>query len=158
MTSTMVKDPMERTHGNEPDASTITEQTPEMLIERHKPWAREQLTVLEQYSENWDGYNAAIPSDEVILAAIGLLASLRAFFSVLEPTVNPIHDGGISLEWEMGSESLEIEIESGKAIYLYKNRANQVRRSGCITAEDTEVSEGLLLALKLMFSPSIHCD
>jgi len=70
-----------------------------------------QLTGLEQ---NWDGY-CARPIDGRAIAAAARLVGVLSSSGFPQPEIFPVADGGVQLEWCIGTMELEIEIEPGAA-------------------------------------------
>ncbi len=67
---------------------------------------RARLDELRSLANNWDGYGAVAPKDEVV-DAVAIFC--RRSISNPNTVINPTCDGGIQLEWQNGSKRLEIE-------------------------------------------------
>lgn len=73
---------------------------------------------LMRLAPNWDSYGARPIRKESLGAAIHLLAKLLEDDTVV-PSVVPVRDGGIQLEWHASGRSVEIEISSNDHAYVY---------------------------------------
>ncbi len=125
------------------------------IIKPHLSWAQEQVAPLSTYGKNWDGYNADPVHARALVISILLLASMKSTFDIGAPCVNPVRDGGVSLEWEKDNKYLEIECcppnpfsQQHIANYLFDSHEGEIK-SGPITEES---AQALFEVLSLIFS------
>jgi len=92
-----------------------------------------ELNAYKNLEDNWDGYGAPPIPEEIITKAIGLLLYIYSVFPDLEGlSVAPTPDESITLEWYIGKNCKEMNIE----VYA-KNKANVILSFPI----NTEVSE-----------------
>jgi hypothetical protein len=74
---------------------------------------------------DWDGYEARRIDGRAIAVAAGLVHALSRGTALLQPEIFPVADGGVQLEWCIGTMELEIEIEPGasSAVFVGDDRA-----------------------------------
>ncbi|NQT40046.1 MAG: hypothetical protein HQ581_21315 [Planctomycetes bacterium] len=89
------------------------------------PWiedARRQFQAIAELPCNWDGDNALPPKRGVIDGGFCLLVCLSCGGDISKPHINPTRDGGVQMEWEVGTRSFEIEVVGlGAASYFYQD-------------------------------------
>jgi hypothetical protein len=76
--------------------------------------------------DGWDGHRAKPITEEAVGSTIGLVFALCDDLS-LPPQFFPLPDGGVQIEWHVGGEAMEVEIDrSGDAHGLATDRAGAV--------------------------------
>lgn len=74
-------------------------------------WAQTIVEPLTKVTQNWDGYGGAKPNSESLQASLELLAELRDRLSIQAPYISPTRNGGVLLNWQVGTSELEIQLE-----------------------------------------------
>ncbi len=90
---------------------------------KNKYWKKlcmKKIDEFEQFEDNWDSYDA-LPFKK------GYLDFIRSFIEDLrndipQPSVVPINDGSIQLEWDVNGKHLEMEITKTKKIMWLKDK------------------------------------
>ena len=72
------------------------------------------LRDLSQLPKDWDGYGADQIHEQIPFRALGVLGEVMDFDSPA-PSVVPLSDGGIQLEWHRHGRNLEIEFPTDAA-------------------------------------------
>jgi len=80
--------------------------------ERKKLCLVEIINEISQLEENWDGYGALKISQSVIRNTLLIIESIRLFPQFLDPSITPLANGTISLEWETNQGVAYLEIGS----------------------------------------------
>jgi hypothetical protein len=79
----------------------------------------DKLQHVSQLAENWDSYGGQAPSDESIYTALAVLSRiLRGESSA--PTLVPLSEGGVQIEWHGDGEELEIRIGANGEISAFR--------------------------------------
>lgn len=100
-----------------------------------------RLDYLRTLGDNWDGDGAAAISSDVIDAVERFC---RGCISAPVPAANPTPDGGVQLEWHIGSRSLEIEFEpSGIVGYICWDRDSHWDREGELSVPSTDATASM---------------
>jgi hypothetical protein len=105
-----------------------------------------QLESLSSLEKNWDGYGAAAPRPEVVLAAIKFIRHLAANSVISAPHVSPTRTGGVLFEWERDPYHLEVQFVSKDAAsfaYLDSNTNQSV--TGALFTDDQDATFYALL-------------
>lgn len=88
--------------------------------------------------KGWDGHRAKPITEEAVESTIGLVFALCDDLS-LPPQFFPLPDGGIQIEWHVGGEVVEVEIDaSGDAHALVTNGTGAVIVDKAIEPADVE--------------------
>ena len=83
--------------------------------------------------ENWDSYGGRKTSDELIVQALDVLTHIMELNSPV-PSVVPLGDGGLQLEWHRKQQDLEIVFHlDAVPTFFYQNRRTQKEREGFAT-------------------------
>lgn len=99
----------------DPIVAKLTLRSGEIRVETGKPepeWLYPVLDKLQQLSklgDNWDSYHAQPVSDSAIFAALVVMAHVLKDGSTA-PTIVPISEGGVQMEWYGNGEELEIRV------------------------------------------------
>lgn len=102
-----------------------------------------RITELLQLPSNWDGYGASEVRTEVARRALTSLLSLLDDDSPT-PSVVPLSDGGLQVEWHRHSRSLEIEFPaSGSASFYFYGGTSDEESEGLLPASNNEFRECL---------------
>ena len=88
-------------------------------------WQRptvESLQDLLQLPRNWDGYGASQIQEQIAQKALMVLVEVMEN-NAPAPSVVPLSDGGIQVEWHRQGRNLEIEFPAGEApgFYYYED-------------------------------------
>lgn len=73
--------------------------------------------------ENWDSYGANQIVETSALVSINLIFQLLTK-NIPEPSVVPINNGGIQIEWHMRNIDLEIEVQPTSIVSVYMDDLN----------------------------------
>ena len=86
-----------------------------------KPTVQSLLDLL-QLPQNWDGYGAVQVQEQIALKALMVLVEVMER-DAPAPSVVPLNDGGIQVEWHRRGRNLEIEFPAGEApgFYYYED-------------------------------------
>jgi hypothetical protein len=76
-----------------------------------------QLNALLSLQDRWDGYRARPVTSEAVDSAVRV-AFVVADDQTLPPQIFPLNDGGVQLEWRVGGEELEIEVDGAGEIHV----------------------------------------
>jgi len=106
-----------RVDSYEPASSSLTSRTAApvvtMKVGYAAAWFRDAIDRLEDLASlapGWDSYGAKSVAADMALAAVKFLAAVAAAApSVHEPSIVPLSDGGIQVEWHRGGIDLEVE-------------------------------------------------
>lgn len=104
-----------------PQAAATVETGPLHVFLGGAPWARIVVSRLERLAtleKNWDAEGAASPSSAAFLESLDLLADLMER-DTPPPAIVPTSQGGLSLEWHSGTQSIEVEVPSRGAPTVY---------------------------------------
>ncbi len=97
------------------------------------------ITELLQLTPNWDGYGAAEVRQEVAAKALETLWNLLDNGSPT-PSIVPLNDGGIQVEWHRHGRSLELEFPaSGAASFYYYEDATDDESEGLLANSIAEL-------------------
>jgi hypothetical protein len=114
----------------------------------------EQLQAMRQLNENWDGYGAAVPRDDVIEVAaefVNLMEALLRKRSAMPPVihVSPTRTGGILIEWEDAEMQHEVEINPDRSFgFLHLHKASgRIETRKLFPGADAVVQPGFLQEL-----------
>ncbi len=92
--------------------------------------AMQACTDLLQLPQNWDGYGAVQIREQLAQQALVVLVEVMENDSPA-PSVVPLSDGGVQLEWHRGGKNLEIEFPAGEApSYCYYEDDSDVESEG----------------------------
>jgi hypothetical protein len=98
-----------------------------------QPTIRSFLDLL-QVPQNWDGYGASQVQEQIVQQALLLL------FEVMDndappPSVVPLSDGGVQVEWHRHGRNLEIEFPADEpsGFYYYENN-NDIECEGQVSS------------------------
>jgi len=82
----------------------------------------QSLRDLYQLPRNWDGYGAVQVQEQIVQQALMVLVEVMDN-DVPAPSVVPLSDGGIQLEWHRRGRNLEIEFSAGEVpgFYYYED-------------------------------------
>lgn len=78
-----------------------------------------QIIQLTSLSENWDSYGGIPPTAEALEGALGISRAILTGNNLPRPSVVPVPNGSIQLEWSCFGLDIEIEIESQTSIQFY---------------------------------------
>lgn len=96
-------------------------------------WVRPTISALNEIGslpENWDTYGAKAANPDLMRESFSILQLVMQPTSPA-PSVVPLSDGGIQLEWHQKSQDLEITFPMFEtAQYYYKSRATGVVQEG----------------------------
>ena len=108
----------------------------------------EALADLVNVRENWNCYNARVPSVQSLRRTLQLLCEVDWRGPL--PTVTPTSSGGIVLEWGDDDAGVEIEIRPDNQVGILVD-ADTSNRWECLVndARDPRLSEALIWAEKL---------
>jgi len=86
------------------------------------PPTKQALNDLLQLQENWDGYGAAQIEEQVAQNALMLLLEVMDNDAPV-PSVVPLSDGGVQIEWHRRGRHLEIEFSADlvPGFYYYQD-------------------------------------
>lgn len=82
----------------------------------------EELNRLLALPPRWDGDTADEVKAEAVAEAIRVLASV-ASVDTIAPQLFPLADGGIQIEWHVGGNDVEIEIDGSGSVYVLATRS-----------------------------------
>lgn len=103
------------------------------------------ITELLQLAPNWDGYGASEVKQEVAANALTDLWNLLDNDSPT-PSVVPLNDGGIQVEWHRHGRSLELEFPaSGAASFYYYEDATEDESEGLLANSIAELRARLAI-------------
>lgn len=93
------------------------------------PNIHRQLLALSKLPLDWDSYGASPPDIQVIEALLqeANYIAIKLPMSPM-PSVVPLGDGGIELEWEFGEDAVVLTCQKDRGLFLYS----------CIEGEDDE--------------------
>lgn len=84
----------------------------------------------------WDGFSADEVTVEAVAETVAVLASI-VNESTVAPQFFPLADGGIQIEWHVGGNDIEIEINGAGSVYVLATRSTgetvadaEIRTSG----------------------------
>ena len=100
-------------------AAAIDDETPR--APEHRVGSDEmdaRLTELADLTDSWDGYEAK-PIDRRALAVAVAMIKSAVGTGMSNPEIFPVPNGGVQLEWSVGSMELELEIEPGGAAVVF---------------------------------------
>ena len=69
----------------------------------------EQINSYSKLSKDWNGYSAEIPTDVTIATAVDVVRQLMQY-NITPYFIAPDPNGGIMIELENGTKSMEIEV------------------------------------------------
>ncbi len=78
--------------------------------EKKKQALEELISEISKLPENWDGYGALKISKPVIENVILIIKPITLFSKLLDPTITPLANGTISIEWETNQGIAYLEI------------------------------------------------
>ncbi len=80
--------------------------------------AIQSISHLRQLQPRWDGASAEVVTDDACETAVRLLVSLAI---PAPPTVQlvPLTDGGVQLEWHVGGDDVEIEVDPIGEVHVF---------------------------------------
>ena len=94
-----------------------------------KNWHRQiirECKELLKLPEGWDSYKAKRIEADAVLAAIEVLLEIMSDDAEI-PSVVPLNDGGVQLEWHPGGYDLEIVCRPGKEpVFFYEHRGKEM--------------------------------
>lgn len=79
----------------------------------------EEIISLAMLADNWDSYGAIKPKRKAILGAMQLSQLLLRDPTTPKPSVIPVSNGNIQIEWSCSDIDLEMEISSESSISAY---------------------------------------
>ncbi len=101
-----------------------------------RPWFVEyveaELNELLGLGEGWDGRRAGPITDAAVQGTIDVLAALMNETSA-PPQLFPLPDGGLQVEWHVGGNDIEVEIDAGGEAHVLAE-----------TADGATVAEGVV--------------
>ncbi len=105
------------------------------------------LTNLLQLPENWDGYGAVQIREQIAQQALITLAEIMEN-ETPTPSIVPLSDGGVQIEWHRYGRNLEIEFPAGEAPgYYYYEDDSDVESEGQVS-RDCETIQSYISNLK----------
>ena len=114
----------------------------------------EQLQAMRGLTENWDGYGAAAPQEDVIDVAsefVSLIEALLNKRSTLPPVihVSPTRIGGVLIEWDDAVIEHEVEINPDRSFsFLHLHKASgHIETRKLFPGADAVVQPGFLQEL-----------
>ena len=78
----------------------------------------EKLVDFKDLPENWDSYGAKKINTRVIVECLQIFSALLVNRLLPEPSVFPVADGSVQLEWSICDLDLEIQVYSGNKIHI----------------------------------------
>lgn len=69
-------------------------------------------------SDNWDSYNGKAPSEDTLYAAACLVSGVFDAYTPV-PSIFPVANGNIQIEWSLDNKEIEVEIKSLSECTLY---------------------------------------
>ncbi len=103
--------------------------------------ARESLMELLQLPPNWDGYGAAPIDQRLAQSALKVLGNVMDE-DAPPPSVVPLSDGGIQVEWHRRGRNLEIEFPADRtpSFYYYED-AGGMEREGQVSRSYSQIEK-----------------
>jgi hypothetical protein len=126
--------------------------------EKKKQILKELVYEIEKLPEKWDGYNALTISKPVIKNILLMIEPLISFPKLLSPTITPLANGTVSIEWETGQGVAYIEF--GETRFSGYIKIND-QKPACIEGQTISLSikNNNIYTLKcihdLLFPPSV---
>jgi hypothetical protein len=88
------------------------------------------LNAIHALPHNWDSYGAKPVNSDFIYQSLLLLGAVMQMSSPT-PSVVPLGDGGIQIEWHRRQQDLEVVFSADEpAQFYYRNRATGARQEG----------------------------
>jgi hypothetical protein len=85
---------------------------------------------IQNLRENWNSYGGKSINNDLIQQALSVLGTIMQASSPA-PSVVPMGDGGLQIEWHKRQQDLEIVFPADEAPqFYYRNRATGVEREG----------------------------
>lgn len=108
-------------------------------------WVRPTLTAfvdIQNLTDNWNSYGGKVVNRDLINQSLVVLGSLMQQDSPA-PSVVPLGDGGLQIEWHRRQQDLEIVFSADEsAQFFYRNRATGLLDEGSV--RDTEKLVGFV--------------
>lgn len=126
--------------------------------EKKKQILKELVYEIEKLPEKWDGYHALKISKPVIKNVLLIIEPITSFPKLLSPTITPLANGTVSIEWETGQGVAYIEI--GETRFSGYIKIND-QKPACIEGQTRSLSikNNNVYTLKcihdLLFLPSV---
>jgi hypothetical protein len=116
----------------------------------------EQLELMRDLPENWDGYSAAPPRPGPIDAAIAFVRHCTTRLALPAPYVAPTRAGGVLLEWEQGPHQLEVEFDDAdRGSFVYLNRETGEQATGTLAPPRASTAPSLAVTAILSAWPTV---
>ncbi len=88
---------------------------------------------IQALDENWDTYGSRRISEDVMRQALSILTQIMSLSSPV-PSVVPMSDGGLQIEWHKNRRDLEVAFSiDASPTYSYLNRATGQSKEGFAT-------------------------
>ncbi len=112
-----------RTRGSE-DPPVLRIEAPDA-----SPWYREALeriSSLTALAAGWNGYDAHEVKGDMVIDAVKFLAKI-AFPGIAAPSITPLADGGLQVEWHRGGLDIEVAFsDQDPGIYVADRQGDEV--------------------------------
>ena len=93
------------------------------------------FSAIQNLQENWDSYGGKIIRHDLIKQSLIMLASIMEWNSPA-PSVVPLGDGGIQIEWHKNQQDLEIIFSAEESPqFYYMNRKTGMDQEGFASAD-----------------------
>src|ERR1017187_2252618 len=126
-------------HSREAGTSLAAPVVPGWLVPTVK-----SLGDLLQLHRDWDGYGADEVQEHIAQKALWLLVEVMDNDSP-SPSVVPLNDGGIQLEWHRHGRNLEIEFPvAAPPVFFYYEDASELETEGAVSRGYNHIQEYLL--------------
>lgn len=99
-------------------STTSSNQYPACIIETIS-----KIRLLDELDDNWDSYGGIKPTRKALMGAFDVVYGLFVERTPM-PSVFPVSNGGIQIEWSQFNIELEIEIASENDISVYYHDLN----------------------------------
>jgi hypothetical protein len=93
------------------------------------PWYREALERIKSLTAlaaDWNGYQAHEVKGDMVIDAVEFLAKI-AFPGIAAPSITPLADGGLQIEWHRGGLDVEVAFsDQDPGIYVADRQGDEV--------------------------------
>jgi len=119
----------------------------------------EKISAFLKLKENWDGFDAATPDEQVVSNAIQFINSLPdGVLKNIETETTPTPYGTIVIDFRVGQEFLSVEVGNTQIGFFSKFNNGDDLSSDGIDFEETKLPGTLLLALRKLHTTSLNQD